>query len=215
MITRSTSSLLRHPGRAFILVCVFLLAGYSAYFGGRAALADAMTLKVRRDMGQWREGRNLPPDLSLWRESRNTLMAALEYAPDNPQFYEDLAFLYGLRALAARNNPELEREFLSQVLEYYKQAVSLRPMSPHTWANIALAKHYRGDKDSELWSAFDLAMTYGKNEPAVQITLAEIGRARWGELSEARRTALNAAFARAIPSLRKALETVAARYPHD
>jgi hypothetical protein len=45
--------------------------------------------------------------------------------------------------------------------------------------------------------------------------LAEIGLARWKELSEARRAGLNAAFARASPSLRVMLEAMAKRYQHN
>jgi tetratricopeptide (TPR) repeat protein len=151
----------------------------------------------------------------MWKEARESLIMALDYEPDNPQFYEDLAFLYGLRAAAAHRVPELEREFLKQVLIYYKQAVSLRPMSSHTWVNIALANHYLGGNNPEMWLAFDLAMAYGNNEPAVQVILAEIGLSRWNELSDARRTVLNSAFARAIPSLRMKLETIAKRYQHN
>lgn len=215
MIVRSVESLLRNAGRLAVLVSLFLLAGYAGYFGGRAALADSMTLKARWEIGKWRDGNNLPPDLSVWKDARESLMAALHLEPDNPQFYEDLAFLYGLRASATHNIPELEREFLKQVLIYYKQAVALRPMSPHTWANIALANHYLGDTNLEMWRAFDLAMAYGKNEPAVQVTLAEIGLSRWAELGEARRAGIGSAFARASPSLRMKLKVVAKRYQHE
>jgi hypothetical protein len=215
MIAHSNNNLLRHPGRVFMFASLFLLAGYSVYFGARAGLADSMTLKAHSNISKWREGNNLPPDISAWKESRESLIAALNYAPDNPQLYEDLAFLYGLRATAAHKVPELEREFLKQVLIYYKQALPLRTMSPHTWSNIALAHHYLGDNDAEMWAAFDLAMAYGNNEPAVQLGLAEIGLARWNELSEARRAGLNAAFARASPPLRVMLEAVAKRYQHN
>ncbi|TCS71928.1 hypothetical protein EDC61_10766 [Sulfuritortus calidifontis] len=202
----------RHPLAWALLGLGLLVAVVSAYHGGRAALADAFTLKARWQIGQWRDGEDLPAEIEKWRNARDDLQQALALTPDNPQLYDDLGFLYALRAYRALAVPDLARPLLQQALTYYRQASLRRPMSPHTWANIALARHYLGESGPELWQAFDLAMAYGQNEPAVQTGLAEIGLARWGTLSPERKAALRAAHARALPTLQKQLVAIARRH---
>lgn len=202
----------RHPMAWLLLGLGLLVAAVSAYHGGRAALADVITLKARWQIGQWRDGEGLPPEVTKWREARDDLQQALALTPDNPQLYDDLGFLYALRAYRALAVPDLAQPLLRQALDYYRQASLLRPMSPHTWANIALARHYLNDASPELWRAFDLAMAYGGNEPAVQTSLAEIGLARWQTLAEERKAALRAAYARSLPPLQKQLAAIAQRH---
>jgi hypothetical protein len=182
----------------------------SVYFGLRAAWSDAITLKARSDIDRWQRD-NTRPDIEAWRETRDALQRGLRFTPDDPKLYEHLAYLYGLRAMQASRLPELQKPLLDQVTIYYLEALRLRPMSPHTWANIALAGHLLGDRDKVVWTAFDRAMEYGANEPRVQLILAEIGLSRWDTLDETHRRRLRDAFKRAAPSLRKQLDQIAQR----
>ncbi len=202
----------RHRLAGLLLALGLLVVAAAAYHGGRAALADLITLQARWQIGQWRAGKGLPPEPEKWRAVRDDLQQALRLTPDNPQLYDDLGYLYALRAYRALNLPELARPLMQQALDYYRQASLRRPMSPHTWVNIALARHYLGQNGPELWQAFDLAMAYGQNEPAVQSGLAEIGLARWPMLAEERKAALRAAYARALPPLQKHLAAIAGRH---
>jgi tetratricopeptide (TPR) repeat protein len=194
--------------RGVLIVLLLALVIPSAYFGLRAAWSDAITLKARSDIDLWQR-ENKRPNIEEWRDARDALQRGLRFTPDDPKLYEHLAYLYGLRAMQASRMPELQKPLLEQVSIYYLEALRLRPMSPHTWANIALAGHLLGDRDKVVWMAFDRAMEYGANEPQVQLTLAEIGLSRWGSLDETHRSMIMASFKRAAPALRKQLDKLA------
>ena len=196
--------------RGFLVLLLLALVLPAAWFGLRAAWSDAITLKARSDINHWQSA-NTRPSIEQWRQARDALQHGLEFAPDDPNLYEHLAYLYGLRAMQAKRVPELYQSFLDQASIYYVDALRRRPMSPHTWANIALAAHLMGNRDEVLWLAFDRAMRYGANEPQVQLILAEIGVNRWPTLTAARQDSLRAAFLRAAPGLRKQLDALAAR----
>ena len=198
------------------LTGVLLLGAISAvWVGGRAAWADMLQLQVRYNISRWQAGTAPLPPIAAWGEARNALMQALAITPDDPQIHENLGYLYGLRALSSKDIPELYQAMLGQAQVYSRNATRLRPMSPHPWANIALASHYRGDAGAPLWDAFDRAMAYGQREPSVQVTLAEVGFARWGELTEPRRSQLLAMVNQALPHSKGPLLEIARRYGHS
>ncbi len=216
-----------HPGTALILngvngLCslrraafiVALLAGAlpSAYYGFTSAWSDFSLLKTNWNVMQWQEGKLALPSAVELGKARNALSNALMVTPGNPMIHEDLGYLYGVRATKASGIPELRNAMLSQSLAYFRSAAVLRPMSPHTWANIALANHYLGTVGPEFWDAFDRSLNYGRNEFSVQSTLAEIGFSRWQELSDVRRKALLAMISEAPDNSRKTFAAIAARY---
>lgn len=197
------------------LTGLLLLGAISAaWVGGRTAWADMLQLQVRYNISRWQAGTAPLPTIAAWGEARNTLVQALILTPDDPQIHENLGYLYGLRALGSRNIPDLYQAMLGQAQVYYRNAARLRPMSPHPWANIALASHYRGEAGAPLWDAFDRAMAYGQRQPSVQVTLAEVGFARWGELTGPRRSQLLAMVSQALPHSRDPLLQIAKRYGH-
>lgn len=198
-------------GRAILLALLLSMVASAAYFGLRAAWSDAITLRTRHKIEQWQTSR-YRPSIEEWREARDTLLDGLRHSPDDAKLSEHLGYLYGMRAEQARRLPELYHPLLAQASIYYVEALRLRPMSPHIWANIALAGHLMGDRDQLVWQAFDRAMAYGANEPQVQMILAEIGLSRWSTLDETHRQSLRASFERAAPALRKQLDTLAARH---
>ena len=199
-----------------VLMGVLLVGAISAaWVGGRAAWADMLQLQVRYNIGRWQAGKAPPPQIAAWGEARNTLVQALAITPDDPQIHENLGYLYGLRALSSKAVPDLYQAMLGQAQVYYRNATRLRPMSPRPWANIALASHYLGDVGAPLWDAFDRAMAYGQREPSVQATLAEVGFARWAELTEPRRSQLLAMVNQALPHSKGQLLEIARRYGHS
>ncbi len=198
------------------LTVVLLVGAISAaWMGGCAAWADVLQLQVRYNISQWQAGKIPAPSISAWGEARNALVQALAITPGDPQIHENLGYLYGLRALSSKDIPDLYQALLGQAQVYYRNATRLRPMSPHPWANIALASHYRGDAGPSLWDAFDRAMAYGQREPAVQKNLAEVGFSRWGELTESRRSQLLAMVNQALPHSKSQLLDIARRHGHS
>lgn len=196
-----------------MLLLVFFLFACAVDYSGRAAIADILSLRVRYELSQLKETGQFPIPMQ-WREYHAALEAALSYSPDNAQYYEDIAYLYAMRGVAALRFPTISKPLLTEALIYYRSAARWRPMSSSTWASIALAKHYLDQNDAELWDAFDKAMAYGSNEPDTQATLFTIGLQRWSELEPQRQAALRASYARAMPPLKSRLKNIAKEGNH-
>lgn len=200
-----------------IALALFLLAagGLSVGYGLPASLADAQTLKARSQIERWRDGKAAMPTPAEWSRVRNEMVRALKTAPDNAQLLDDLGFVYAFRAQNLPGDPELadlRRSLLTEAEAYFHSAAVLRPMFPYGWSHLALARHYRGDAEAEIWPAFDKAMAYGRNEPHVQRMLAEIAFARWSSLGPEREHEVQTMVADMPERLRKPLLELAARH---
>ena len=170
--------------------------------------ADLLTIKTRWHIDQWASGKAPPPGTVAWGNAVNAISEAIALTPADPLLHENLAYLYASRAqtLAAALAPAATTQsYMQQALESYQHSVALRPMSGSTWAGVALAAHWLGRAQptqpvpSALWPAFDKALAYGQREPQVQATLADIGFARWADLTEPRRSAMQAMLALVQP----------------
>ena len=208
-------------GKILRIVAVLTLAAIattSLYQVVPAAVADFATLKARYEIERLRDGQRPMPTLPAWAQLRDDLAQAASWVPDNPRWYDDLGFLYVLRARNTPNVPELaalRRNLYAEAADQYRQAARLRPMFPFGWANLALAKHYADQDDEELWSAFDKAFAYGHHEVGVQRMLAELAFARWSTLSAERAAAVTAMIAETRADLRQPLLDLAKRYAVD
>lgn len=179
---------------ALVLLAVFVLL--SIWYGGRAAWSDAMSLRARHTVAQWRDGQGPKYTLKRWEQTRDDLVDALQTTPDNGQLYDDLGFLYASRAQGLGTPQDGSRAavlrlgLLSQAIIDYRSACALRPTFPYTWAYLALAKQLRGERDEEFWVAFDKALQYGRNEPGVQQTIGRVAFALWPTLKPAYQSAV-------------------------
>jgi tetratricopeptide (TPR) repeat protein len=207
------------PRQLFILVPlgVFLVGGalYGLVYGLPAAATDFSSLKARDEVERMRDGKKRMPALAEWARLRRSLERAAASAPDNAQILDDIAFLYAFRALSMDGVAELadlRREMFAEAAGYYRRAAPLRPMFPYTWAQLALADHYADGDEQEMWSAFDKALAYGRNEGSVQLMLAEIAFARWSTLDAKRSAAIAEMVDQAPEALQKPLLEVAERY---
>jgi hypothetical protein len=193
-----------------IILGAFLLVGaaLSIYYLVPAAYTDFHTLRARAEVELMRDGQKGMPPAAEWGRLRNELVGALANPPDNAQLLDDIAFLYAFRAQSMQNVPELEdlrQSLYAESVVYCRAASKLRPMFPYGWAHLALSKHYVDEVDAELWAAFDKALAYGRNEPAVERMLAEIAFARWSSLDPQRADAIRALIADLPEKLQKPL----------
>lgn len=222
--TTTATSAVRTAWRAVLLAVVAGVAASALWVAGHAAVTDVQLMQVRWQIGQWRNGSAPLPNIVDWGTARNTLSGALATAPDDPQIHESLGYLYAIRAQSAAKLPALFQPLMRQAQDSYRNAARLRPMSGATWANVALASHLlapvssapaqpsqpnQQNQQALLWDAFDRALLYGQREPSVQRTTAEIGFARWAQLSPVRRSQLLAMVAGAWPPDRPVLLTIA------
>jgi hypothetical protein len=189
-------------------VCITLLVvfvGMALSQGLLPAAADARSLKARAETELWRAGvaKKFPSDVR-WERVRDNLSRARDLVPSNPQFYDQLGFVNSYRAMGlppVKENLDLKRIQFKAAADHYRQATSLRPMFPYSWAHLALAHHYTliwtpmapgSAIELEMWEAFDKAFAYGRNEYGVQRILAEIAFGRWAALEPGRAKGIRA-----------------------
>lgn len=160
-------------------------------------LGDLRGFEARILARSW-EAKHRPPSVEEWSEARGLLRAARELDPGQPNYLEDIARLYELRALPLKPDNALARGYLRQALEYQREALARRPGSPYTWANVALLKARLAEADGEFESALRNAAMLGPWEPELQMAIADAGFRHWDALAPETRDALRANAARAL-----------------
>ena len=201
-------------------LAVFFVIGviYNFSHGLPAAATDLSLIKARGEVDRLRSGKKRMPALAEWNKLRRTLERAAATAPNNAQVLDDLAFLYAFRATTMADNEDLVdlyHQLLAEAAGYYRQAAPLRPMFPYPWANLALADHLTDSNEAEMWSAFDKALAFGRNEPTIQAMLAEIAFARWSQLTPERADAMRRLVAEMPETLQGPLRQAAERHAID
>jgi hypothetical protein len=200
----------------FFAIFLIAFSMLSLWFGGAAAWADASSLRTRWLVSQLRQGTGPTYSAEMWLQTRNELQAALRVAPGNAQLMDDLGYLNAARAMGLGTHAlgtveqMLQQKLLTEAIVNYRAATLARPGFAYSWAYLALAKHLKGEMDSELWSAFDKAVRYGHNEAGVQPAIAQVAFGHWSELSPERKNQLTAMLAAARPVPRQALLALAA-----
>jgi len=174
--------LMAHRTLFLSLVAVLLVFGsISAYNAIRYAAGDVTAFKARTQIDRWQRDARQKPQIGDIGQARNALVKAIKLTPGDPALYENLAYLYGLRAVMAARLPELEHAMLDEVLTHYRLATARRPMAPYAWVNTAQALHRKNEDSPAMWAAVDRALLYGRREGGVQIRLAGILLARWDD----------------------------------
>ena len=120
---------------------------------------------------------------------------SLEYVPDNPWALEGAGAL-ALTKMRASRVPRQAHAAARDARVRFRQALTLRPTSPMLWANLALAKLYLDEIDTELLTALRLADELGPSDRATQETILFVGLAAWRELDPATRKVLEGTIRR-------------------
>ncbi len=98
---------------------------------------------------------------------------------------------------------------MSQSLDLYRQASTLRPHWPYSWAGLALSKAKLSQMDEELFQAIDNSVLYGPWENAVNISIAEAGLLSWRYLPQAQQEAVLANIDRGLKRNYKEIRNIA------
>jgi hypothetical protein len=159
-----------------VVAAAGLLSGI--YAAGKRGLADMADYPARRAMAQWAGDKHAPGEAE-WQAAHAALERAAALAPANPLYVEEIGRLLELRATGMDRADPAARTLLQQSRAQFRQAVAMRPGSPYAWASLALVKFRLNEMDYEFYGALERAGRFGPWEPAVQITLADIGLAGW------------------------------------
>jgi len=172
---------LRRPYRILIALIGTAVLVYAAYESGKRGLADWRSMRWRHEIASWSEHRATPTQERM-QDAISSLIATRELTPDDPELIEHMGMFHNLRATASPAGSDAWRLNLTQALIYFRKAAGLRPTSPYTWANIAFTKYRLGQLDGEFFAAMRHALEFGPWEPAVQLTVADVGLGAWDHL---------------------------------
>ncbi len=164
---------------AIALAGITLLA-FAAHDSALRGLADWRSTRGRHDIRMWTEGR-LVPSKEQWQRTVDALREALRLAPQDPELWEYLGFVYDIasRNFVPAGGWSVYTEF---ALIHFRQAAALRPSSPYPWAGVAVMKSRLGQLDEEFRRAFSSAMRLGPWEPGLQLITSDLGLALWDTL---------------------------------
>ena len=145
-----------------------------------------------------------------WEQAQRYLWLASRLAPFDAQVLGDLGQLYERRGGESRAldaGAELDR-----ALDYYRQALTLRPAWPYAWVDIAALKITRQQIDGEYAHAMQRALTLGPWQTSVQASIAGGGLTVWNKLPAMLQTELEDTIARGLSNDSRLMLAVARRF---
>lgn len=157
---------------------IFILSILIA-MAGREGLSALYAIQARHEFDLWLKN---PATMSfeLWEKAHNNLASALAIDPNNPFLHEDLGRLLDNQAVHVKwLSAEQRAQIWKESLDHFRTALTLRPVSPYTWSNLALVKSRLGEWDEEIQLALRQAATLGPWEPEVQVSIVDAGWAGW------------------------------------
>jgi tetratricopeptide (TPR) repeat protein len=166
----------------FIALGIALIA-CAAYEAGRRGLADAISMRSRYEVNLWSE-KQAAPAFEQWQRAVESLRSALALTPEDPSLYDHLGVAYEV-ASTTFNPGDAWNVYHEFSLVHFRQATVLRPTSPYSWANVALAKYRLRQWDEEMFLALIAAMRLGPWEPGVQLITSDLGMLLWDYLPQA------------------------------
>ena len=160
------------PARWLIVLMVGAALGWACLHAYRAARAGG-DLLAGRQYARMGFGGSAPP-AQAWAATRDRLNTALALEPDNPMAHE----LMGV--LMAQRFDDLA--LLKEATSHYVRSLTLRPISPVTWANLTYARYQVGDTSRLFQVALENAARLGPSEPQSQRVVALYGLAVFDEV---------------------------------
>ncbi|MBL4623579.1 MAG: hypothetical protein JKY42_00285 [Flavobacteriales bacterium] len=155
----------------YVLLLPILLLCWLSLTAVQWGIAD-IRIHFARDMfEQWAQ-QTTAPSHDDWSRVEATLLKAQELtASDHPDVKELLGKAYILKSGMTASDI---RKSLLKALQYYQQAVELRPVSPYPWATIAIINDALGRHDESFDKALLNATYYGRWNPDVLTMMTEL-----------------------------------------
>lgn len=171
-------------GRWFTVLVVGAVLAWAGHAAWRASRASLDWIAAKRAVVTWGSGVVEP---AQWASTWQGLQRAVALEPENARIHE----LLGL--VAARKFDDYA--ILEGATRHYLKSLSLRPISPITWANLAEARYLIGDTSRTFEVAVENAVRLGPSSPQTQRVVAHYGLAVIDEVRPSARKAIEAAVA--------------------
>jgi len=158
------------------------LCCWAIYHAAKMALADVVHYPVKN----WIEDPNLniPVAANELDKAQEKIDRAIEFNPNNAEYYEYQARIYYLRAISNHTDSKIFHQQIYNAYQSHKKALELRPQWPYSWANLALMKSQMQQLDVEFLYAVNQAVKYGPWEIASNESIVQAAFLHWNVLSE-------------------------------
>ena len=174
-------------------------------------MADIYRHEAATLSGEWGgSGEEEGPPAWAWEQVQRYLWLANRLAPFDAQVLGDLGQLYELRG--ADSGEAGTSAHYDRALDYYRQALTLRPAWPYAWVDVAALKITQQRLDAEYAQAMQRALTLGPWQTSVQASIAGGGLAVWDKLPATLQTELEDTIARGLSNRSRHMLAVARRF---
>jgi hypothetical protein len=175
---------------ALAALLLFMLISALRLFG-----AQLLALGANRTMAGWV---NSVPAVTEIESVRSRLDFAAALSPGDPAHHESLARLDLIHASSPQLAPEARRALLLTASDEVHTAIRLRPLSPYSWTILLSVKRELGEYDDEFRHALHRAVELGPWEPALLVSLADIGLSAWDAMPDEERALIQQVFVRGL-----------------
>lgn len=173
------------------------LLGYFIVWAGAWGIASLASLGPRhimavleRDIGD--------TNWVAWQSVGDNLHKAHSLNPVSADYVYDMGRLYEWRAMGLPVWTPEARQYRSKAIEYFRQALTMRPSSSFMWAQLAHSKALNQEVDEETFDAMEKAVVFGPWSEAARLKLIWVGIAIWDMLPAQHKKQLNKIIVRAL-----------------
>jgi tetratricopeptide (TPR) repeat protein len=185
---------------------------YHIHWSGNQFMADLKARAPIQQMDHWQTG--AAPTAQQWRAALEQLASALAHMPDNTTVLSNMGRLHNIALDDASLDEQAHGEAGEQAIDYYQQALALRPTWPWDWGNLTILKYrlllY---EDGSYADAFRTTARLGLRRADVALLLTELGLDTWSILDEEARTVLAAIIDTESQRQPDQLNAILERYP--
>jgi hypothetical protein len=173
---------MNRPARVLVAIPIVAGLGWVSAYAVEMGTAGTAVFDSSMTLDAWSASRMRPAPETL-DGLKEDLVRAVRLAPSDPAAHE----LLGVVAARRLNRAE----YLPEAGVHFVKALSLRPTSPYTWANLAAQRYGVGSTGPDFEAALVNASSLGPFELEVQRTVAYFGLAVWHEVAPKTREAID------------------------
>jgi len=176
---------------AFLLLIIPCL--YVGWLALRWGIADSYAYDARQLEKAWKADDNFSRNVLL--EAISGTESAVRWAPDNPEYLDQLS-----RYLTLRYMTDKDQETAETIKAHLLHSRAIRPTWPGNWAAFIDIKYYAGEADDELNNALIQGAQSGPWDPSTIQAITQAGVAYWKVLDPEARNAVNHTVKRGLAS---------------
>lgn len=197
---------------SLVAVALLLCGFWVLWHATQTGIADWHSWKANARSLAWAAGRATPHSMEAIEETEEEIEYALTLTPENPEVLVRLGDLRFITATQVWNDATARAKSLTEAIQFYRRAVSVRPGDAQTWAMIAACLQGAAATPAEIQEAWGQARKLGPNEDHVNGVLLRVVLADWAGATEDMQTWAKVLFDDGDEAMRRRINGLAARY---